>query len=124
MMIHVVYGVLAALLLAHVFVATTASVVVFRDRSLERFQVVFKLLVSWIIVYVGPLFILYVMNDHSPKLVPRFVQVGLLHSVFFGPIRPPPHGDNPIGSDGGYYKHSDASSPGLGGEGSCGAGGD
>jgi len=121
---YIVYGILGALLLVHVVVAATATVVVLRDRTLERFQIISKILVAWIIIYAGPLFVLYVMNDHSPELVPRFAQSGFLHFVLFAPIKPPQHRDNPIGSEGGYYQNSDASDMGVGGEGTCGADGD
>jgi hypothetical protein len=122
--IYVIYGMLGALLLAHVTAATTATIVVLRDKRLERFQLFSKILASWILLYVGPLFILYVMNEHSPELVPKFAQKGPLHFLFFAPIKPQPHHDNPVGHDGGYYQYSDASDLGVGGEGSCGAGGD
>ena len=102
-------------------VATTATVVVLRDKKLERFQVVSKILVAWIGIYVGPLFILYVMNEQSPELVPRFAQAGPLHVLLFAPIKPPPHGQYPMGNDGAPYQYSDPSDPGIGGEGSCGA---
>ena len=36
---YIVYGILGALLLVHVAVAATATVVVLRDRTLERFQI-------------------------------------------------------------------------------------
>lgn len=121
---YIVYGILGALLLVHVAVAATATVVVLRDRTLERFQIISKILVAWIIIYAGPLFILYVMNDHSPELVPRFAHSGFLHFLLFAPIKPPPHRDNPTGNEGGYYQNSDASDMGMGGEGTCGAGGD
>jgi len=104
--------------------AVTATLVVLRDKSLERFQIIPKILVSWLVPYAGPLFILYVMNDHSPELIPKFAQRGPLHALLFAPIKPPPHGDNPMSNDGGYYQNGDASDLGIGGEGSCGAGGD
>jgi len=119
---YILYAILGALLLAHVVVATTATIVVLRDKSLERFQTISKIVASWLLIYAGPLFILYVMNEHSPELVPRFAQSGLLHVLFFAPVKPPPHGDNPLGNEGGYYQNSDASDLGIGGEGSCGAG--
>ena len=123
-MSYVVYGILLTLAAAHIFIAATASVVILRDRSLGRSQVVGKLCISWLFVYVGPLFVLYLMNDHSAELMPKFVHRGLFHIVLFAPIKPPRHGDRPIGNEGGYYQNADASDLGVGGEGSCGAGGD
>jgi len=118
------YAILGALLLAHVIVATTATVVVLRDKSLERFQTISKMLVSWVIIYAGPLFVLYVMNEHSPELIPKFAQRGLFHLLLFGPVKPLPRGNKPMGNEGGYYENGDASDHGIGGEGSCGGGGD
>lgn len=94
-----IYAILSMIAFAHFFAATIASVVVIRDKSLDRIQVISKLMASWIVIYVGPLFVLYLMNDHSPELVPRFVQKGFLHTLFFAPIKPPPHNDNPWGFD-------------------------
>ena len=121
---YILYGILGGLLLAHVIVATTATVVVLRDKSLGRLQTISKIVASWVVLYAGPLFILYVVNEHSPELVPKFAQSGLLHFFLFAPIRPQQHGDNPMGNEGGYYQNSDASDLGIGGEGTCGAGGD
>ncbi len=121
---YVIYGILSALVLAHAIVAITAAVVVLRDKTLQRFQVVAKILASWLVIYAGPLFVLYVMNDHSPELVPKFAQSGPLHFLLFAPIKPASYRENPIGNDGGYYQNSDASDLGIGGEGSCGAGSD
>jgi len=123
-MSQVIYAILIALAAAHIFVAATATLVVLRDRTLEPTQIVFKILVSWVFIYAGPLFVLYVMNEHSPELLPRYVRRGLLHAIFFGPIKPPPHADNPASNDAGHYQNSDASDTGIGGEGTCGAGGD
>ena len=120
----IIYGILGTLLLAHTIVAATATIVVLRDRTLSRSQVISKVLISWLVLYVGPLFILYVMNEHSPELVPRYAQRGVLHILLFAPVKPPRHGENPLGNEGGYYKNSDASDLGIGGEGSCGAGSD
>ncbi len=60
--------------------------------------------------------------EHSPQLVPRYAQSRLLHTIFFAPIKPPRHGDSPLGNDGAIYQNSDASDLGVGGESSCGAG--
>lgn len=121
---QVIYAVLIALAAAHVFVAATATLVVLRDRTLEPIQTIFKIVVSWVFVYAGPLFILYVMNEHSPELLPGYARSGLLHAIFFGPIKPPPHGYHPVSNDAGQYRNSDASDIGIDGEGACGSGGD
>jgi hypothetical protein len=86
-----VFAILACLALAHVIVATTATIVVLRDSSLKRFQVWGKIASSWILIYVGPIFILYVMNEQSPHLVPKYAKKGIIHWLLFAPIKPDPH---------------------------------
>lgn len=122
-MIDIIYSILGALLLAHMIVAATATVVVLRDGNSDRFQVISKILVSWIVIYAGPLFILYVMNEHSSEVVPEFAKSGFLHYLLFAPIKPS-HRDNLLANEDGSYPNSDASDLGIGGEGTCGAGGD
>jgi len=123
-MSNAVYLILGTLLLAHIFVAATATITVLRDKSLEPFQVVGKILISWFGVYIGPLFVLYIMNEHSPELVPDYAQTGILHWTLFLPIRPPSQGDALFGGESEGYQSTDVSDIGIGGEGSCGAGGD
>lgn len=118
-----VYGILLALLSAHIVVAITATVVVLRDKSLEKSRMVGQLAVSWLVLYAGPLFILYVTNEHSPDLLPQFVTTGILHYLLFAPIKPP-HSENPLANDGGYYQNADASDIGFDTGGTCGVGGE
>ena len=117
---EIIYGILVALVLAHLIMAITASVVIIRDNSLGLSQIVFKLIVAWVGLFIGPQFILYVMNEHSPELIPNYAQTGLIHSLLFLPIKPPPHNDRPEGNDGGSFQNTDASDIGFGGEGTCG----
>lgn len=111
-------AVLAGLALAHLVAAVTATIVVLRDETLSRFQVAGQLAISWLGIYAGPLLILYLINDHSPELVPTYAQEGLLHWALFAPIKPAPHpyaSSHPSDNTGAWAAHH-----GIGGVDSCG----
>jgi hypothetical protein len=90
-MTYWVFVILTFLILAHLVAAVTATIVVLRDRSLSEFQRFWQLTISWFGIYVGPLFILYLINEHSPELVPGYAQEGFVHWALFAPIKPAPH---------------------------------
>lgn len=119
-----IWGIIATLIGLYGLIALTASIVVFRDRSLASPQRVAKLAISWLLPYIGGLFVLYLINEYATEIIPRFVLKGPIHYLFFAPIKPPPHGQNPMGVDDAYIRKSDASDTGFGGEGGCGAASD
>ena len=86
-----VFVMLFFLVFWHIVAAFTATVVILRDKSLSEFQSNWQVAISWFGIYVGPLFILYIINERTPELVPRYAQEGLLHWAFFAPIKPSPH---------------------------------
>ena len=119
-----ILGFVATLISLYGVIALTATIVVFRDSSLAPTQRVGKLAIAWLLPYIGGLLVLYLINEYATEIIPGYVLKGPIHYLLFAPVKPPPHGQIPMGVDDGYIRKNDASDTGFGGEGGCGAGSD
>jgi hypothetical protein len=114
------YLILFLLAAAHTLMALAASVTVLRDGSLDTVQATGKLVISWFLLFGGPLFILHVMSEHSPELLPDWTKRAPVRWMLFNAAGAPKKNGDRIGNDDGRLRQSDASDIASGTEGTCG----
>lgn len=90
-------AVIGIIVFIHSFLALTASVAVFRDNSLDYVQLIGKLLVCWLFIFIGPLTILKLISEYSPEILPKIATTGPLAYLLFAKLNPSFHCDNPKG---------------------------
>ena len=118
-------GFLGFFLLGHCLIAFIASVAIVRDASLDGFQRFGKFLMSWFLLYFGPLMILKLMKEYSPESVPSVAKSGLIAWILYGRLNPDFHNYEPVDNATGAPLVGDR--PDTWGdniEGSCGSDGD
>ena len=117
--------VIGFILLIHSFIAIAASIAILRDSSLDFIQVIGKLLICWLLIFVGPLIILKLISEYSPETLPKVAKSGPLAYLLFAPLNPDFHNDKPPSIDGDqplFSHRSDTWSDDI--EGTCGVDGD
>ena len=110
--------------LVHSIVALIATIAISRDSTLDSIQVIGKLLMCWLLIFVGPLIILKLISEYSPEILPKVARSGPLAYFLFARLNPDFHEHRPESVNGDLSLFGHISDAWEGGEGSCGGGGD
>ena len=80
--------IIVIILVLWIWMSVVGVVAVLRDATINSFQRKSQIVVSIIFPIIGPLFILHLVNEHSPEAIPRFLIPWPFRSILFGKTHP------------------------------------
>jgi len=71
-----------------IWLCVLGSIAIVRDETLESFQTIAQLAFVWLVPYIGLFLVIYLVNSHSPNVIPRRLVLWPFRSMILGPQIP------------------------------------